>query len=375
MTQGADQHAVNRMDFVERESGDGIAEQYLATYEFAEIAFGQIKALKQPAHPRNYEVWYHYATGYHPAVNQLINQLLKTNGSLTQSDIDAIYDRFFSPIRQTTEIDNATSRFITQIDAVMSMLGHAADSSNAHATNLSGMNERLGKNIGPDGIRSIIETLISTARDMETSNRTLEQRLKSAKLEIQELHHHLEAVRTESLTDPLTTLANRKHFDASVAALVAEANQMGEPLSLVLADIDHFKAFNDTFGHLIGDQVLRLVALALKDNVKGRDIAARYGGEEFAVILPETSLRQATTVGEHIRRAVMGKELMKRSTGENLGRITVSVGVASLHRGESVAGLIERADNCLYAAKRNGRNRVICEVDPEISAAAKNHVA
>ena len=136
----------------------------------------------------------------------------------------------------------------------------------------------------------------------------------------------------------------------------------------MLADIDHFKTFNDTFGHLIGDQVLRLVALALKDNVKGRDIAARYGGEEFAVILPETSLRQATTVGEHIRRAVMGKELMKRSTGENLGRITVSVGVASLHRGESVAALIERADNCLYAAKRNGRNRVICEVDPEITS-------
>ena len=375
MTQGAEKQKILRTDFAGLAPGETFVEQFMSTYEFAEIALGQIKALKQPAHPRNYEVWYHYATGYHPAVNQLINQLLKTNGTLTQGDIDAIYERFFSPVRQTTEIDNATSRFIDQIDAVMGLLGHAADSSNAHAVNLAGMNKRLGTPIGPEAVRNIIDNLIHTARDMESSNRTLEQRLKNAKQEIQELHTHLEAVRTESLTDPLTTLANRKHFDASVAVLVNEANQKSEPLSLVLADIDHFKNFNDTFGHLIGDQVLRLVALALKDNVKGRDIAARYGGEEFAVILPETSLRQATTVGEHIRRAVMGKELMKRSTGENLGRITVSVGVASLHRGESVAGLIERADNCLYAAKRNGRNRVICEVDPEITSTAKNNVA
>jgi diguanylate cyclase len=375
MTKGVEHLAAPPGASLAREFSHENASQYVATYEFAEIALGQIKSLKQPAHPRNYEVWYHYATGYHPAVNQLVNQLLKTNGTLTQGDIDAIYDRFFSPVRQATEIDNATSRFINQIDAVMSMLGKAADSSVVHATNLAGMNKRLTDTLGPDGIRKVIEALINTAREMETSNRALEGRLKSAKEEIQDLHSHLEAVRTENLTDPLTTLANRKHFDASVGALVGEANQKSEPLSLLLCDIDHFKSFNDTFGHLIGDQVLRLVALALKDNVKGRDIAARYGGEEFAVILPETSLRQATTVGEHIRRAVMGKELMKRSTGENLGRITVSVGVASLHRGENVAALIERADNCLYAAKRNGRNRVICEVDPEISPLSHGHVA
>jgi diguanylate cyclase len=92
-------------------------------------------------------------------------------------------------------------------------------------------------------------------------------------------------------------------------------------------------------------------------------------------VLPDTSLRQATTVAEHIRRAVMGRELMKRSTGENLGRITMSIGVAALHRGENAAALLERADNCLYAAKRNGRNKVICEVDPEVAPLTKANVA
>jgi diguanylate cyclase len=136
-----------------------------------------------------------------------------------------------------------------------------------------------------------------------------------------------------------------------------------------MADVDHFKSFNDRYGHLTGDQVLRLVAIAVKQNVKGRDTAARYGGEEFVIALPNTALQSAITVADHIRRAVMTKELMKRSSGERLGRVTVSIGVAVLRPNDSAQSLIERADNCLYAAKRNGRNRVICESDPEADGA------
>ena len=138
----------------------------------------------------------------------------------------------------------------------------------------------------------------------------------------------------------------------------------------MMTDIDHFKRFNDSYGHLTGDQVLRLVAMSVKQNVKGQDVAARYGGEEFAVVLPNTVLRSAITVADHIRRAVMTKELMKRSTGEHLGRVTISIGVAVLKPNDTPATLIERADGCLYAAKRSGRNRVISEADPEVTAAA-----
>src|SRR5262249_8845478 len=184
------------------------------------------------------------------------------------------------------------------------------------------------------------------------------------------LQENLEAVRTESLTDPLTSLANRKYFDQVLTRVMSEASARGEPLSLMMTDIDHFKKFNDTFGHLTGDQVLRLVAQAMKQNVKGQETAAGYGGEEFAVILPGTTLRQALTVAENVRRAVMTKELMKRSTGEHLGRITVSIGVAFYRRSETAQSFIERADACLYAAKRSGRNRTICETDPEVSSDA-----
>ena len=150
----------------------------------------------------------------------------------------------------------------------------------------------------------------------------------ASKQEINQLQENLETVRTESLTDPLTQLANRKFFDSLAEATNADSSK--ERLSLLMADIDHFKKFNDSFGHLTGDQVLRLVAMAVKQNVKGQDTAARYGGEEFAIVLPNTVLRSAITVADHIRRAVMTKELMKRSTGEHLGRVTLSVGVASL---------------------------------------------
>jgi diguanylate cyclase len=143
----------------------------------------------------------------------------------------------------------------------------------------------------------------------------------------------------------------------------------------MMTDVDHFKKFNDSYGHLTGDQVLRLVAMSVKQNVKGQDTAARYGGEEFAVVLPNTVLRSAITVADHIRRAVMTKELMKRSTGEHLGRVTISVGVATLQNADTVQTLIERADSCLYAAKRNGRNRVISEADPEMANPAAAKVA
>jgi diguanylate cyclase len=210
---------------------------------------------------------------------------------------------------------------------------------------------------------------------MEKTNNALEARLKASKHEITQLQHNLEAVRNESLTDPLTTLANRKFFDLALDKAMAESAKSGEPLSLLMTDIDHFKKFNDTFGHLTGDQVLRLVAQAVKQNVKGQDVAARYGGEEFAVVLPRTALQQALTVADHIRRAVMGKELMKRSTGEHLGRITISIGVAVRRPDDTAQSLIGRADTGLYAAKRNGRNRVICEADPEVAQATMAAVA
>src|SRR5262245_55944953 len=156
-------------------------EDCAASYAFAQIALDQIKALKQPANPRNYEVWYHYASGHHPTVNQLINDIIETSGKLSQTDVDGIYDKYFSPVRQADKVDNAAAKFMEQIEKVMSMIDHASGAATQHSQNLADMTNRIGNATDGAGLRAIVESLASTAKSMEESNRALENKLKNSK--------------------------------------------------------------------------------------------------------------------------------------------------------------------------------------------------
>ena len=345
-----------------------VLDEHERTMAFAEVALGQIRSLRQTAVPRNYEIWYIYATGYNAPLNKIINETLARNGNLTEADLEQIYETYLSHIKATDRIDKVGARVIGEIDDVMSLLTDALGMSANYDASLNGASEKLSAAKTPDQVKGVVESLLRSTREMRETNKALEERLMLSKNEISNLQQSLEAIRAESLTDPLTGLGNRKYFDRMIETAVQDALATGEPLSLLMFDIDHFKSFNDSYGHLTGDQVLRLVGMSLKQTIKGQDITARYGGEEFAVVLPSTALRQALTVADHIRRAVMAKELKKKSTGEILGRVTISVGVSMLKPGDDPDALIERADAWLYAAKRNGRNRVICEVDPEYTA-------
>jgi diguanylate cyclase len=340
-------------------------DEHERTLAFAQVALDQIRALAEPAIPRNFAIWYHYATGYNPALNRSINQALEQKGALAEADLEHIYDTYIATSRVDDSIDSVGSRVLDEIKQVLAMIDAASGTTTSYSESLADASAKLAGTSDRDTLRAVIERLIEGTRDMEVNNRKLEASLSASRQEIEQLHQNLATVRTESQTDPLTGLANRKLFDGALVKAIAEAKEQSEPLALLMADVDYFKLFNDKFGHQTGDQVLRLVAQSMKQNVKGQDIAARYGGEEFVIALPKTLLRSAITVADQIRRAVMAKELMKRSNGERLGRVTVSVGVALLRADDTAQSLIERADNCLYAAKRNGRNRVICETDPE----------
>jgi diguanylate cyclase len=352
-----------------------VLDEHERTMAFAEVALGQIRSLRQTAIPRNYEIWYVYATGYNAPLNKIINETLARNGKLTEADLEQIYETYLSHLKTTDRIDKVGARVIGEIDDVMRLINDALGMSASYDANLAGASERLSAAENRDQVKSVVDQLVKSTRDMREVNKALEERLALSKSEISNLQQSLEAIRAESLTDPLTGLGNRKYFDRTIEMAVQSALASGEPLSLLMFDIDHFKSFNDSYGHLTGDQVLRLVGMSLKQTIKGQDITARYGGEEFAVVLPNTALRQALTVADHIRRAVMAKELKKKSTGEILGRVTISVGVSMLKPGDDTDALIDRADACLYAAKRNGRNRVICEADPEYAAETQIQVA
>jgi diguanylate cyclase len=350
-------------------------EEHERTLAFAEIALGQIRALSQAASPRNFEIWYNYATGYNPALNSAINRALEQKGSLGENDLEQIYDAHVATSRVGDRIDSVGARVLAEIKQVLATIDSAAGSATSYSASLADASAELAGTQDRDALRAVIERLIAGAKTIEHSNKKLEASLSASKAEIEQLQQNLAAVRTESVTDPLTGLSNRKFFDPALAKAMTEATTKGQPLSLMMADVDYFKLFNDKYGHLTGDQVLRLVALSMKQSVKGGDITARYGGEEFVIALPNTVLRSAIAIADRIRRAVMAKELMKRSSGERLGRVTLSIGVAQLRAGDSAQSLIERADRCLYAAKRNGRNRVVCEADAEFSAEPAPEVA
>ncbi|MGE0339491.1 MAG: GGDEF domain-containing protein [Xanthobacteraceae bacterium] len=331
------------------------------TIGLADSAIERIRALGVCATPHNFEIWYTYGSGQNAALNAAINNLLNQQGSVTQLQHEEIYLKYFSAAEIGERIDKVGTQMAGEIEQVMAMISAAIGNADDYSRSLAGASAGMAGNDDREHIRIIVESLISATREVENKNHEMQQRLTDSRQEIRQLQENLEVVRTESLTDPLTTLANRKFFDNAIERLIREASDTNEPLAVILTDIDHFKKFNDTYGHLTGDQVLRLVAQSLKHNVKGQDVAARYGGEEFAVVLPKTTLASAVTVADHIRRAVQSKELMRRSTGETLGRVTISLGVSTWHHGDDVGSLIGRADSCLYAAKAAGRNCVIAE--------------
>lgn len=336
-------------------------EEYQRTIGYGEAAIGQIRRNETPAYPRNYELWYTYCAGFNHALNKAINDIIRSRGGISAEEVQSIYDQYLAPFRLGDRIDEVGGRISGEINDVVAMVGRTIAANAKYCNSLSGASTELTQATNAQRIEGIVQNLINATRATEAVNRELEAQLADSQRQIIELKESLDAIRFESLTDEMTTLANRKHFDQSLERMITQARDSGEGFSLLITDIDHFKVFNDTYGHQTGDQVLRLVGLAVKQNVKGHDVACRYGGEEFGIILPRTGIDNAVKLAEQIRVAVMSKELVKRSTGENLGYITISIGVATFHADDSPATLIERADAALYVAKRSGRNRVCTE--------------
>jgi two-component system cell cycle response regulator len=162
-----------------------------------------------------------------------------------------------------------------------------------------------------------------------------------------------------AITDPLTGLFNRRYMESHLSALVEQAASRGKPLALLIIDIDYFKAINDSHGHDAGDDVLRDFALRVKRSIRGIDLACRQGGEEFVVVMPETDMAVAAMVAERLRRRIAAEPFAIQQ-GEQTIPVTISIGIAALRgRDDSAAGLLKRADQALYRAKRDGRNRVV----------------
>jgi diguanylate cyclase len=228
---------------------------------------------------------------------------------------------------------------------------------------ISGSAKILSDNPSPGEVKNIVKTIIDETKTLGSYGKTVQTKLVETTDVLETLKRDFELVKTEALVDFLTGIPNRKAFDQALTEWITEATSDTESLSLLLIDIDHFKRFNDEYGHLIGDYVLKFVVKKIRELVKGRDFLARFGGEEFAVILPRTPLIGAQTVAENIRSYFAQAKLKEIATFKSLGKISVSIGIACYRVGESPETFISRSDQALYCAKNAGRNRVATESD------------
>jgi diguanylate cyclase len=328
------------------------------TLEISEIALDRIKKDGLVPTPEIYELWFCYYGRTNTDVVRAVDALVDSNHTITDATCHEIYQRFLSDLRNEEMVRRAGEQIQTTIHDVAGAVQDVQSATSDYGQTLNEFSDKIATAKSPEEIKAVLSIASSKTKKMLAQNQLLESQLEKSTQLMDELKRDLEYVRREAMTDGLTGLANRKSFDGEMDQIMTTAREEKKIFTLLMVDIDHFKSFNDNFGHQVGDQVLRLVARTLKDGLKGRDFAARYGGEEFAIILPDTDLAAGVAVGNSLRKAIATKDVINRNTGEVMGRITMSVGVAEYAGDKTGEDIIERADGALYTAKHNGRNQV-----------------
>jgi diguanylate cyclase len=320
--------------------------------EILRIALPQMTRQAAGAHPISYAVWYEHVSGRNAPLSESIARLTAGDAVLDDETTTRLY------VDHVADIDEQAAHRVSEgfrkVLADMSASAQAAGAqTDRFGDSLTRFSSAVAQGQAPDAV-AMREVLDHTA-EMRDAVGQLKSRLAHSQQEIERLRNEVDRARNEALIDALTGLPNRRAFDQRLAATLADAEAGA---CLVVTDIDHFKKVNDTYGHLFGDSVLRVVAQALRTCVAAPQVAARVGGEEFAVLLPATVADGAREVAEKIRTTIAGSRIRRKDSQASIGQITVSLGVAQRRGGESAEEWFDRADRALYASKQGGRNRV-----------------
>ncbi|MGY3882367.1 GGDEF domain-containing protein [Aeromonas veronii] len=311
-----------------------------------------------PTTPDNYHLWYNYVAASMPELNQAIDQAVKMQGTCSLTTCERLYHQYLA-----AQDEKQMEAMKLSLAAMANELGHSMQD----AISDTGMfQEMLDKSfdklsrIDDEGFSledtmGILRELVRESRDVRMSTMHFRNQLSNAEKEIKELRAALNETRKLANEDALTNLLNRRAFDLELEGLIRSQH----PFSLILADIDRFKNFNDEYGHLLGDQVLRAFSKRLRDACKEGVTAYRLGGEEFAMLVPHRSLALARQMAESMRRAIERMSILDRKSGRRIDHITASFGVGEFNGQESADCLVERTDKLLYKAKELGRNRVM----------------
>jgi len=338
-------------------------------YALARQALEAMEGHKVWPTPLNFELWLHYVGDPGGALGLEIQRLMSSGETITEAVAEELAAQYLPKVRLNEEIRDAGDQLNRQLESISQAIQTAQRSTTAYGKTLAGASAELAQDRDQNAIKELVAGLTSATRKVQRENGSLEKRLNASTEEIVRLREHLEQVRREAMTDSLTTLANRKAFDEGLERACLDAEKSGSALALAVIDIDHFKRFNDTWGHQTGDQVIRYVASVIGRVGAPPRFAARYGGEEFAMIFAGETSGQVERILQAVREEIASRRLKRRSTNDELGAVTVSAGFAERRRAEPSASLMERADAALYESKRAGRNRVTC-AERKVTAAA-----
>jgi diguanylate cyclase len=324
--------------------------------EYVRLALPLMARQETAMHPISFSVWYEHVAGMNAALSAELDGALTAGNALTEDATRALYRRYIAGLDEHSA-QQVTAGFQRVLSEISESAAQAGSQASRFGNALEEWTDSLAAQPGP-AIGDQAVGILADTRQMQAAITTLNDRLDKSQGEIERLQEEVLRAREDALSDGLTGLANRRSFDMALTNCLAEAAKHANGPSLLLADIDHFKQINDSYGHLFGDKVIRAIAQILKDNVKGKDVAARYGGEEFVILLPDTPLDGARAVAEKIRSTIAACHILPGSGHGPVDAISVSVGVAHYRDGESPIDFLGRADSALYASKAHGRNRV-----------------
>ncbi|MGF1754298.1 GGDEF domain-containing protein [Vibrio makurazakiensis] len=308
--------------------------------------------------PANYALWYTYVDNAIPNLTKDMDEVIEQYGICPPTIGDQLYNNYVASKAETNMHELRASIEVLVTEVASSMNDTLADTSaftEMIDKSFDELSQFENEGMSIDKVMGLVRQLVSESRDIRHSTQFLNSQLNSASGEIARLKSQLVEVQKDALFDSLSSLYNRRSFDNDLRTLCESEQTM----CLILLDIDYFKKFNDTYGHLFGDTVIKSLARKLQLNCRDGITAYRFGGEEFALIVPNKSLRIARQFAETNRRAVEKLSIKDRRSGQQVANISASFGVAEYKPGDTAESLIEKADTLLYEAKSLGRNRVM----------------
>ncbi len=328
--------------------------------EYLRLTLGYLAKHSQSASPVNYTVWYEYVSGKNLKLKKTIDAAIESATPLTSKNMEILYQKFVADGDRIV-----ISKLLTKINLMLrEITGHVLETEgdlSGHGTTLRGLSEEIREVQDFEGVKLIVDQMVMETKALIKSGSKLQRRMKISSADLQQLYRELEKSQQEAHTDSLTGLINRRGLEKRFELERIRAKQNNLPFSIIMVDIDHFKKINDTYGHLVGDSLLKGISQILKKQLRRNDIAARYGGDEFLILLPESDLAGAGAVAGKIQKGLSTKEWKLKESGESMGAVTVSMGGAIYAMNESGEAMIKRADDALYMAKTSGRNQIVTQ--------------